>query len=397
MSSQFTTPLLISHNDSSHSLERIPLSASDSSIEYNEAWLQNLLFKHPEALPIKEIDPAFSNAVPICIELNTPVGPIDALFVTPQGKLVVLEVKLWRNPEARRTVVGQVLDYAKELNRWTYADLQREVTRRTGRQGNSLFDIVKEATGELDEVDFADEVSRSLRHGRFLLLICGDGIREGAATITDFLERHGTIQFTFGLVEMAMYRTSRSEILVQPRVLAQSLIVKRTVISLANEELLVVEEGEADKKLDEIGEYYIRFWTEFAMRLKLDDPAVAPPKPARKGNLSLTMPKGTQAWVNVYCNKQDNSVGVYLTFWRGELGDRIFRLLMEDNEQINQDLGIPVEWQSSDGQNKVLSFEGFPDIRDVSYQDEILEFLCDRANRFVNVFRSRIERIVENL
>ena len=165
MSSQFTTPLLISHNGSSHSLKRIPLSARDSSIEYNEAWLQNLLFKHPEALPIKEIDPAFSNAVPICIELNTPVGPIDALFVTPQGKLVVLEVKLWRNPEARRTVVGQVLDYAKELSRWTYEDLQREVTRRTGRHGNSLFDIVNEASGELIEIDFVDEVARGLRRG----------------------------------------------------------------------------------------------------------------------------------------------------------------------------------------------------------------------------------------
>ena len=399
MSSQFSAPLLIPHDGPSQSLERIPLSTSDASNEYSEAWLQNLLFEHPEALPINEIDPAYSGAVPICTELNTHVGPIDALFVTPQGKLVVLEAKLWRNPEARRKVVGQILDYAKELSRWTYEDLQREVSRRTERQGNSLFDIVNEATGELTETDFVDEVARNLRQGRFLLLICGDGIREGVAAITDFLERHGTLQFTFGLVEMAIYRTERDERFVQPRVLAQSLIVQRTVISLADEELVAVEEGEAEQKLDETGEYYIRFWKDFAARLKLDDPAMPLPKPGRRGNVSLTMPKGdTHGWLNVYCSKQDNSVGVWLTFWRREeLGDRIFKQLEEDCEEINEDLGIPVEWQSNDGRNRVLSSESFPDIRDAMYRDEILEFLCERTNRFVNTFRSRIERIVENL
>ena len=331
-----------------------------------------------------------SNSTPLSVQLTHSL-------LHHRARFVLIEAKLWRNPEARRTVVGQVLDYAKELSRWTYEDLQREVTRHTGRQGNSLFDIVNEATGELIETDFVDEVARGLRQGRFLLLICGDGIREGVAAITDFLERHGTLQFTFGLVEMAMYRTSRNEILVQPRVLAQSLIIKRSVISLVDGELEAVEEGDAEQKLDETGEYYIQFWKDFAARLKLDDPAVPPPKPARKGNVSLTFPKGTQAWVNVYCFKKNNSVGVWLTLWESELGDRIFQQLEEEREQINEELGIPVEWQSNDGRNRVLSFERFPDIRDAQYRDEILEFLCDRANRFVNAFRSRIERIVENL
>lgn len=399
MNSQFSTPLLIPQDGASQSLERIPLSASDASNEYNETWLQKLLFEHPEALPINEIDPAYCGAVPICIELNTPVGPIDALFVTPQGKLVVLEAKLWRNPEARRTVVGQILDYAKELSRWTYEDLQREVSRRTERQGNSLFDIVNEATGELTETEFVDEVARGLRQGRFLLLICGDGIREGVAAITDFLERHGTLQFTFGLVEMAMYRTSRDETLVQPRVLAQSLIVKRSVISLVDEGLVAVEEGEAEQKLDETGEYYIQFWTDFAKRLKLDDPAMSLSNPTRRGHVFLNMRKDTHAWINVYCDRDKNSVGVFLTFYRGELGDRIFKQLEEDREEIDEDLGIPipVEWQSNDGKNRVLSSESFPDIRDARYRDEIQEFLCDRTNRFVNTFRNRIERIVECL
>ncbi len=35
---------------------------------------------------------------------------------------MLVEAKLWRNPEARRKVIGQILDYAKELSRWNYED-----------------------------------------------------------------------------------------------------------------------------------------------------------------------------------------------------------------------------------------------------------------------------------
>jgi hypothetical protein len=91
----------------------------------SEADLQNLIHAHPTALPIGEIDPMFVGAVPICTELSTPAGSIDNLMVTPSGLPVIVECKLWRNPEGRREVVGQILDYAKELSRWSSSDLQR--------------------------------------------------------------------------------------------------------------------------------------------------------------------------------------------------------------------------------------------------------------------------------
>lgn len=397
MTSQFTAPILIPSDGPSERLQKIPLSGDRASADYDEAWLQELLFEHPEALPIGEIDRAYSGAVAVCMELNTPAGPIDALYATPQGRLVVLETKLWRNPEARRTVVGQVLDYAKELSRWTYEDMQGAVTRRTGRRGNALFDIVNEVAAELDEAEFVDEVSRSLRQGRFLLLICGDGIREGVAMIADFLERHGTLEFTFGLVEMAVYRTPDSSLLVQPRVLAQSLIARRTVIRLASEELEAVEEDEDGKERDEAGEYYLKFWTDFAARLQLDDPAVPKPNPVRLGNVFVTMPKGSNSWITVYRYRRHNTVGVYLTCYKGEFGDRLFERLREDRERIDAELAVPVDWTSEDGKHRVETFKQFPDINDPQYRDAMLDFLADRTNRFVNSFRTRIQRIVEEL
>jgi hypothetical protein len=50
--------------------------------------------------------------------MATPAGPLDALFINRHGALGLVKCKLWRNPQARREVVGQILDYAKELARW---------------------------------------------------------------------------------------------------------------------------------------------------------------------------------------------------------------------------------------------------------------------------------------
>ena len=398
MPSQFTAPILIQPGSDPQALERISLSGDEARAHYDEAWLQQLVFEHAATLPIDEIDRAYAGAVPICMELRTPAGAIDVLYATPQGKLVLLEAKLWRNPEARRKVVGQVLDYAKELGRWTYEDLQREVNRRTGRHGDALLDTVAEASDDIDPTAFIDEVSRSLRQGRFLILICGDGIREGVAMITDFIQRHDTLQFTFGLVEMAVYRMPVSGLLVQPRVLAQSLIVKRTVVSLESEGLVALDEDEAEQDLDDFAKYYLRFWTDLIDKLALDDTSVPPPNPSRGGTVVIRMPKGSGgARLMLYCLKKDERVGVFLAFNPGPLADRVFESLREDRREIDKELEVPVDWTLENGKHRVHAYKNFPDIRDPRYRDDIMAFLADRANRFVNTFRSRIDRIVKDL
>jgi hypothetical protein len=103
-----------------------------------EAEIQALVHAHPACLPIAEIDSAFAGPVPICAELPTLAGAIDNFLVTPSGLPVLVECKLWRNPEARREVVDQILDYAKELRLWSSSDLQRAVRQRLKRDGDPL-------------------------------------------------------------------------------------------------------------------------------------------------------------------------------------------------------------------------------------------------------------------
>ena len=134
-------PILISGTGPGVLLQRVPLTGSAGSGAYDEDWLQKLLFSHPEAIPVAEINDTFSGLIPICRELATPAGPIDILYATRSGRIAVLEAKLWRNPEARRKVIGQILDYAKELSHWTYETLDaavRAATRRDSGVARSL-------------------------------------------------------------------------------------------------------------------------------------------------------------------------------------------------------------------------------------------------------------------
>src|SRR3989442_8650124 len=127
MTGAFSRPILLLPGQPSRTLDRVPLVAGRGEAGYDEAWLQDVLFRHPEALPVSEIDESFAGLVPVCRELNTPAGPIDVLYATPTGRIAFVEAKLWRNPEARRKVIGQILDYAKELSQWSYERLDAAV------------------------------------------------------------------------------------------------------------------------------------------------------------------------------------------------------------------------------------------------------------------------------
>lgn len=111
---QFTTPLII-ENDKTDSLTRIELTSKG----YDEDWIQNLCFSNQNLLPIEEIETTFAGGIPICRELSVASGSVDLIYVNESGFITVGECKLWRNPEARRKVVGQILDYAKDISRWS--------------------------------------------------------------------------------------------------------------------------------------------------------------------------------------------------------------------------------------------------------------------------------------
>lgn len=368
----------------------------------SEAQIQDLVHRHPGSLPIDEIDPSFKNPIAICRELRTQAGPIDNLLVTASGLPVLVECKLWRNPESRREVVGQIIDYAKELSRWTSSDLQREVGRRLGVTGNAMLDLVRAVDPSVDEIAFNDALSLNLRRGRFLLLILGDGIREGVEAIAEYLQRHAGLHFSLGLVEMPIFTLPDGGLLVTPRVLARTTSITRTVVVVPEGHRVVDVEDTVDQVGDDLdpereamGSERLQFWSDFLKHLKLDDPEQPFPKASRGGYISVMLPApNSSSWLTVYREKSKNTLGVFLSGSRNSVGERAVQAIVDAWYDIKNELGETATIIDRSGRATVSDSRAFPALNTPEGRDAAFSWLAERVNTFVNVVRPRVRSVV---
>ncbi len=227
-------PLII-QNSTATLLDRIPLDERT----FNEEWIQKLIYNNPSILPVNEIETGFSPLIPIGREVSTNAGYIDNLFISPEGYLTIVETKLWRNPEARREVVGQILDYAKELSKWTFTNLDNSIkafNQLYNNNSNGLITTVRKHT-DLDETDeqlFIDSISRNLKRGRFLLLIVGDGIRESVEDMVEYLVQSPQLYFTLALVELQVFNLDKATDtkIIIPQLITRTREITRAVVRI---------------------------------------------------------------------------------------------------------------------------------------------------------------------
>jgi len=202
-------------------LERVPLTRTPS-----EAWLQEVLDRSPDLLPMRDIDERVETPLlSLGREISTPAGSIDNLFLSRNGYLVVVETKLWRNPEARRQVVAQLIDYAAHLRKWRYSDLDGIVRARAGK---SLWELAQPEG--LDEPEWIDRVNENFARGRMTLLVVGDGIRTEAETLAETVSGHPDFHFRLALVEMRLFRVDEESYLIVPATLIKTTEIERAVV-----------------------------------------------------------------------------------------------------------------------------------------------------------------------
>ncbi|MEO8198634.1 MAG: DUF4268 domain-containing protein [Thermoanaerobaculia bacterium] len=401
---QHAGPVVIPTTGTPVVMKKLSLLGQIDGEFFDEKWLQATLFEHPSVLPIDEIDIAYEGCIPVCRELNTAAGPIDLLYVTPKGRLVIVETKLWRNPEARRTVVTQTLDYAKELATWDFDDLSREVGKVKGKAGSGILEIVRSAHPELIERDFVDQVSATLRTGRFLLLIVGDGIREGVHALTDFLDRYGSLEFTFGLVEIGVYEHPNVGRLIHPRVLAKTAIIKRSIVTV-EKGLVLRETGPEQEVLDEVDEewarrsaFYLEYWTQFLKTMEIDDTSQPKANPTKTENIYFYMPPSRSlAWVSAYFAQSKKQVGVYLRLTNSDAGKSLYDALWEQRQDIEKELGSPMTWTDRNGKYGISITMPYDDLAKPSTEDSIERFFKEWLNRFISTFRPKLERLSSEL
>jgi hypothetical protein len=384
--------LLEAGDGSTRKAKRLPLGETNGR---NEAWLRDTLFAHPELLPINDIEPAYGPLLPLCTELRTPAGPLDIAFINPVGTLTLVECKLWRNAEARRKVVAQVLDYARTVKNWSYADLQRQTSIATGRRGNVPFEIAKAASPELEEHRFIDNVSRSMREGRFLLLIAGDGIREDVEGIADLINRNATSGFSFGQVEVALYEFPDGGLVVQPRAISRTQLIPRHIVVLAQGSTATIAEpdqaeGDAEVEAGTSSSQGIKeaeaLWWESVAQMQFDDPEQDAPTYRWRNHVRANLPV-PGLWLTAYSS--NSGTGVFLAGAKPVLAEAM-RLLGDDESLW---LELPKGTHIANGSNGDAYLSLKQQAAAFADDDERRQWLRDTLNSFANALRVRLKVI----
>ena len=368
-----------------------------------EHALRDLIHDNPSIVPVHDLDPSFGRLFTVAKELNIPgVGFVDVLLADERGRLIVIECKLWRNPQARREVVGQILDYARDLSRYSYEDLQRQISIATRRQGNVLYELARAVGSDMDEASFVDRVARDLRAGRFLLLVIGDGITEGTKRLGEYLRDQPGLAFDFGLIEMTEYRytdlSGSERTIMQPRVLAQTAVIERHVIRSEVAGLVVDPiEPEPIRSGPAAPSDAARTWRTFVSRfvgeVRFDDPGQPVPTIGGNGWMRIRLPGSL--YVNLYRSKAVNGMGGQIRF-PGAEGAAAFEALLEDREAIDREfvaagLELP-SWNGGDVPDISLT-NASPLPWGEPEEEDQRQWMARAANQFVNSFRPRLERL----
>jgi len=207
---------------------------------FDEKWLQDLLAKYPDLLPAGEIEPIFYPLMVIGREVPVATGRIDLLYVSTNGYPVIVETKLWRNPEAKREVVAQVLDMALAFSKWEFDQLEEQAKSYTSKSYGKtagLRDLLEDKFGDL-EIEygaFRDNVERNLELGRFLVAIVGDKIRSSSLEILSELNKYPGLSFQLAMIELECFSVGDerdSSLLIVPRIAKRTEIIERSIVEV---------------------------------------------------------------------------------------------------------------------------------------------------------------------
>lgn len=329
--------IILSDGQPPEHFERVDLQAS-----FVEDWLQTTLAAHPQLLPMEEIDPSSGKFIPLCRELRLPkLGShvsLDLLGVTPHGRLVLIECKLWRNPQARREVVAQILEYASLLRRWSYSDLTERVSKATGRGGlNPLYEIAREGGCVLSEAVFCDTVARSLRTSDFHLIIAGDGIREDTGVISTYIADMGV---RLALIEVRLWRSNRGNTLITSSVPFRSEVIRQRVLVDLNDAPLPIEymsdptdftrEGPPRSQQGLVANR--AFWQQFIDEVRFDNADQAPPRHGGNNWVQIMLPAPA---VRITAYRHNGRVGLFLV---EQQGSGLAEALINDLDEMQKEL-----------------------------------------------------------
>jgi hypothetical protein len=235
------TPLLLSNDKSGSLLSRTSLRRDPTVETYEETLLQEVIDHWPDILPICDFLPSVSGVCSLGREIPAGLGEsegfIDNLLVTDDGHLVIVETKLWRNPDALRKVIAQTLQYGMSVTQMTLDEFEDHVRRGDPKGQRLRLDetVLQRATTLLPEKadDFEDAFDQLRRNGDILLLVVADAVRASVDRLVEWMSKFGrSTPYKFGLVELGLYALPDGRRMIVPKTLLRTREASRHVVTI---------------------------------------------------------------------------------------------------------------------------------------------------------------------
>ena len=193
-----------------------------------EDALQTFLEKYPQIIPGKQIDPDDPPHF-VLLRREMPVGgwSLDHLYVDQRAILTLVETKLFQNPESRREVIGQIIEYAaKAIESWAGGAARQKAMEFWSSQNpqRDIDELLQEEFGveaELDTEEFWRNVEENLKKGKIRLIIAADELRPEIRRMLEYLNREMQNAEVLGL-ELKCYGKDSASLVLVPRLIGQT-------------------------------------------------------------------------------------------------------------------------------------------------------------------------------
>ena len=201
-----------------------------------EEELKRYIIEHPSLIQLDSVTDDHVEHITVGEEWYMGPGRVDIVLLGSDAVLTVVETKLKRNPEARRAVIAQVMEYGAYVSEWTVGELQEEMEAFLGSdkcptklRGNNLDEAIAvllgNAGGSENARDFLARVEQNLRAGQLRLVVAVDEVGEEAQKIVTFVNSFST--FDLFLLKISEYKDGNTTILV-PQLLGYARKVRST-------------------------------------------------------------------------------------------------------------------------------------------------------------------------
>lgn len=186
----------------------------------NEKELQDCIERFPHLLNV--ITALNGQDSPLFIlkrEFGVSSGAVDFLAVDKEGSLYIIETKLAENPEIRRTVIGQALEYASNLTDMSYKMIASECLKYLKKNSpleKIIYDFyADQPSGEpiLAEEEYKKVITDNISSGRFNIVIIANKVGFEIQKLFHFIDQVTLDKLNFIVIEINKYPLEIGELL----------------------------------------------------------------------------------------------------------------------------------------------------------------------------------------